>query len=111
MPTRADIVAAARECIGTPFRHQGRRSGSSGGLDCAGMIIVVAHELGLATADYDHTGYAHLPGRSDVAQELDRMMDRVQGGLPDARDGDVLLMEDSGWATHTGILASMPGLP
>ena len=38
--TSADIIAIARACLGTPFRHQGRIPGVA--LDCAGLVVAVA---------------------------------------------------------------------
>ncbi len=40
----ADIVAAARSCIGTRFRSQGRMPGL--GLDCVGVVLVAARAAG-----------------------------------------------------------------
>ncbi|HWT21692.1 MAG TPA: NlpC/P60 family protein [Variovorax sp.] len=48
----ADVVAEARSWMAVKWRHQGR---SREGVDCAGLVIKVAHELGLTefdTADY-----------------------------------------------------------
>jgi cell wall-associated NlpC family hydrolase len=47
------IVAKAREYLGVRWAHQGR---TTRGLDCAGLVIVVARDLGLTdfdTRDYD----------------------------------------------------------
>jgi cell wall-associated NlpC family hydrolase len=52
MPGRTDIVAAARTYLGVPWRHQGR---TRAGLDCAGLIVMVARDLALS--DYDSTAY------------------------------------------------------
>lgn len=38
--TRDDIITAARDCLGTPFVHQGRIPGRA--LDCAGLVVAVA---------------------------------------------------------------------
>lgn len=47
MPIKsAQVVAAARSWIDTPFLHQGRVKGR--GLDCVGLPLMVAEELGLA---------------------------------------------------------------
>jgi cell wall-associated NlpC family hydrolase len=43
--TADDILAAARQCLGTPFRHQGRLPRF--GLDCAGVAIHVARQIGV----------------------------------------------------------------
>ena len=37
--TRTDVVAAAREWLGTPFHHQARLRGV--GVDCVGLVIGV----------------------------------------------------------------------
>lgn len=42
----AAIVAAARGCIGTRFRSQGRHSGIA--LDCVGVALVAARAAGVA---------------------------------------------------------------
>lgn len=43
--TGLQIVAAARKYLGTPFGHQGRIAGTR--LDCVGLVLCVAHDLGL----------------------------------------------------------------
>lgn len=43
MPTRDDIVAAARRYIGTPYHHQGALEGA--GCDCLGLIRGVWRDL------------------------------------------------------------------
>jgi hypothetical protein len=44
MITTDDVVAAARSYIGTPWVHRGR---DREGMDCAGLLIAVARDLGL----------------------------------------------------------------
>jgi len=90
------IISAARECINTPFRHQGRINGRA--LDCAGLIIHVAHELGL---DYlDQAGYARLPGAGLLEAALDAQpcLQRVAELQP----GDIALMSFSSGPQHLG---------
>lgn len=97
--TGADIVAAARNALGTPFLHQGRRAGQ--GLDCAGLIIHVAQAIG---ADYhDQTGYGRVPANGLLESALDDQpcLDRVR----EARPGDVLLMRFRGDPQHLAIFA------
>ena len=51
--TGSDIVTCARSQLGVRWRHQGR---SRDGRDCIGLVLYVAHTLGLSdfdTADYD----------------------------------------------------------
>jgi cell wall-associated NlpC family hydrolase len=58
---RPAIINAARQWIGTPFHHQGRKRGV--GCDCLGLIVGVANELGLLTKNsrpfskYDQHNY------------------------------------------------------
>jgi cell wall-associated NlpC family hydrolase len=63
--SRAAIAQAARAWLGVRFAHQGR---SREGVDCAGLVIVVARELGLVPAEFNVTGYSRRPdGRSLLA--------------------------------------------
>lgn len=92
------IVAVARAQLGTPFRHQGRLPGIA--LDCAGLVVVVADQLGLPHAD--QTGYARQPsgGRLEAALASQPGLVRIDG---EPQAGDVLLMRFSGMPQHLGI--------
>lgn len=59
MPTRADIVATARTWLDTPFHHRERQKGV--GVDCAGLLIGIARELGLVASDFDVPEYLPQP--------------------------------------------------
>jgi hypothetical protein len=48
-----NVIEAARECLGTPFRHQGRIVGEA--LDCAGVAVHVAERLGYGVLDVTDT--------------------------------------------------------
>lgn len=60
--TGAAVVACARTQIGVPWVHQGRMWGQA--LDCAGLVICVARDLGIVPADFDVTGYTRTPDGS-----------------------------------------------
>lgn len=94
------IVSAARALIGTPFRHQGRLPGIA--LDCAGVVIVVADQLGLPYAD--EYGYARQPssGRLEAALAIQPGLVRIMG---EPQAGDVLLMRFASEPQHLGICA------
>lgn len=100
MTTRADIVAAARSYLGVRWHHQGR---SLAGLDCIGLVIAVAHDLGLS--DYDINGYARIPDgrtlRATMAQQMDVLK---REPLP----GDVLLFAFQRNPLHTAIVTDAP---
>lgn len=77
MVSRADVVAAARGHIDTPWQHQGRLVGVA--LDCAGLVIVAARQLQLVPADFDINGYSRQPDGTLLAvcdahmQRIDRL--------------------------------------
>lgn len=94
------VVSLARECVGTPFVHQGRILGV--GLDCAGVICHVAAGLGLS---HDApSAYGRLPFSGMLQQVLDRQdcLVKVDGAM---QAGDVMLMRFVGDPQHLGICA------
>ncbi len=70
--TPAAVVAAARRLCGVRWQHQGR---TLNGLDCAGLVIYVMHELGLS--DFDTTDYGRLPHGGRMRALLDEHCTRV----------------------------------
>ncbi|MBV9286737.1 MAG: hypothetical protein JO288_02765, partial [Hyphomicrobiales bacterium] len=44
---RAEVIAAARSWIGTPYHHAADVKGSDGGVDCAMLLVRVYCDLGL----------------------------------------------------------------
>lgn len=104
MIDRADIVATARSWLGTPFHHQGRVKRV--GVDCAGLIIGVARELGLPAEDL--TGYGRRPDSGELERLCREQMRPI--ALKAARPGDVYLIEIDGrpqhlaFATDVGLL-------
>jgi cell wall-associated NlpC family hydrolase len=95
--TAAEIIAAARACLDTPFVHQGRFPGMA--LDCAGLIIQVAKTL--AVEHVDHAGYARLPGNGLLESALDDQPGLAR--VSDLQAGDVVLIKFSGAPQHLGI--------
>jgi cell wall-associated NlpC family hydrolase len=57
----------ARSWVGIPFRHQGR---SRSGVDCIGLVIVVAQSLGLVPADFERRDYGRMPNRDELGQKI-----------------------------------------
>ena len=85
--TSDDIINAAAAQIGTPFRHQGRLSGKC--LDCAGLIVIIAHQLGF---EYNELpGYGRIPYQGLLEAVLDSQpcLERVFEKQP----GDILLIK------------------
>lgn len=102
--TRAQIIAAARELLGTPWAHQGRTPGV--GIDCAGVIV---HILRLNGIDYDVAGYAYEPN-GKLTLHADACLTRISREC--FRPADVLvfrikrLPQHVALATDKGILHS-----
>jgi len=99
MIDRASVVAAARECLGTPFRHQGRRVGH--GLDCAGVVVHVATCLALPVLDMRR--YGRNPSGAELESVIDRQACLSRVDLAAWEDADVLLMRFDGDPQHLGI--------
>jgi cell wall-associated NlpC family hydrolase len=97
-----DILSAARACLKTPFRHQGRRLGV--GLDCAGVAAHVAASVGCCVLD--QRGYGRLPSRGQLEAALDAQPDLERVSDIAARQpGDLLLMRIKRDPQHLAILA------
>ena len=98
------ILTAARQCLGTPFRHQGRRVGV--GLDCAGVAVHVATQLGHEVIDLPAYGRTPAHGQLEAlleAQPCLRLIDDLPCGAK-ARPGDLLLMRFASDPQHLAIL-------
>lgn len=103
MTSRAEIVERARAYLDTPFEHQGRLLGV--GVDCAGLVIKVAHDLGLSEFDID--GYSAQPDETTFRATLREHMDEIS---PRAlQPGDVLTFH-FGKERHMGIVSSIEPL-
>lgn len=92
----SSVVQAARELLGTPFRHQGR---STAGVDCAGLVVLAYAAAGLPVKDAK--GYSRLPHKRLLETALEQSFERVDEPQP----GDVLLMAFEGEPQHLAIYA------
>ena len=97
--TGADVVTAARAWIDTPFRHQGRAKGK--GVDCAGLVIGVARDLGMEAEDV--AGYSRQPFGDSLKRVIDAQMVRVSAAEP----GDVYLMRFDSDPQHLAIASDI----
>ena len=94
-----DILTAARQCIGTPFRHQGRLVAF--GLDCAGVAIHVARQIGVGHLDV--SGYGRTPASGQLERSLDSQPCLERVALSDLAPGDLLLMRFATDPQHLAI--------
>jgi NlpC/P60 family putative phage cell wall peptidase len=103
---RDEIVAAARDWIGTPYRHQASLKGA--GCDCLGLVRGVWRELVGAEPEAMPAytpDWAEALGQETLLAAARRHLREVPVGA--ARDGDVLVfrMGMGVPAKHCGILA------
>jgi len=107
MPIRAEIIAAARDWTGTPYRHQAARKGA--GCDCLGLVRGVWLEIfGVEperpppyTPDWGEAGAVE-----HILNAARRNMPAIE--LAQARGGDVIVfrMRTGRIAKHMAILTS-----
>lgn len=112
-----EIVAAARGWLGTRFHHQGRLKATArqrGGVDCLGLLVGVAQELGLRSrakgavslTALDNREYGHLPDGGVLREVLEaHLLPVTAGGW---RAGDVLLMRFDKAPQHLAIVTDYP---
>ena len=95
-------VRMAREYLGTPYHHQARLKGH--GIDCVGLVVCVARELGVLPFDVDVTGYSRIPDGKALMHHLHAHMDAVD--QRDMQPGDVICVAFDKWPQHVGILGN-----
>lgn len=99
-PTRQDVIEEARKWLETRWVHQGR---NEGGIDCAGLLILVGSALGLQAEDM--YGYKRSPDGRTFQEHIFRQT--VHENSP--RPGSIGLFRESRFPTHCGIFAEQDG--
>ena len=97
--TAEAFVAAARSYVGVPWRHLGR---SRTGLDCIGLVLLAAREVGVELPD--PAPYAREPQGTRLLEGILAHAERVSEILP----GDVLLFRMGLYGGHVGIASMHP---
>lgn len=93
------IIEIARECLGTPFKHQARVVGI--GMDCAGVVAHVLTRLELPFNDLQ--AYPRNPYKGMLKSILDNQPHLTQVNKSHVGAGDVLLMRIRREPQHLGI--------
>jgi hypothetical protein len=102
MTTRADIVRVARSYIGTPYVLMGRQPGYK--IDCAGVIVCCARDIGAVAADFDIEPYTSNLAGPPVLETLDGFMgDRILSS-DQLQMGDCVAVKFSRHPQHVGIV-------
>lgn len=97
MVEQSQILESARSWVGTKFHHQGRKK--LVGVDCIGLIIGVAQELGLNPPD--KLGYAREPRKNALEETLDIYL-REGELIP----SNIVLFKIDKYPQHVGILSN-----
>lgn len=105
-PTGQEFVDKAREYIGTPWMHAQRVKGV--GVDCVGLFICVARELGLTT--WNAPNYSRYFRPEDLYRDIDRFYDPV--GCDGWIEGDLLVFQfRPGLPQHVGMFSWLDKKP
>ena len=100
---RSEIVGAAREFIGVPWRRHGR---NKHGLDCGGLVFAIAERLGVPVGDLPVADRGWPDGF--LLRHFARYgTERSAGDL--LAPGALAIFMDAGKARHTGIIAGSAG--
>lgn len=78
------VAAQAMKWVGTPFAHQGRVRGPAGGVDCVGLPIGVAEELGieLPIGVYEALAYPSDPSSEELMRVVSLACEPVEVLMP-----------------------------
>lgn len=93
------IVTAARQYLGTPWRHLGR---TDRGVDCIGLVLLAAAEIGVVIPD--PAPYEREPQGTRLLQGIAQYASRVGAHQP----GDILVFRSGLYAGHIGIASEHP---
>jgi len=107
MINRDDIVKQAKSWIGTKFRFQGRikkNSENNGGVDCLGLIIGVADEVGFTyngelLSYYDNIFYSKK-FKFDILKEKFEEYFYKKDSIKNIEKGDIILQKLSDVQYH-----------
>ncbi|MEX1034648.1 MAG: NlpC/P60 family protein [Sneathiella sp.] len=98
MSERQRIIEGARGWIGTRWQHQGRSR--AGGVDCIGLIVMVARELGIPVQDV--TGYRRRQDGRQFLSEIHKQLEIIPS--TDWKKGDIGVFKESSFPIHVGFL-------
>jgi cell wall-associated NlpC family hydrolase len=89
------VVEAARKYLGVKFAHTGR---SDKGLDCIGLVALVAKDLGYEFRD--NRNYSKRPHPDVMIRGIEQFAKKVKGGW---KPGDILVFSHASVPCHCAI--------
>lgn len=98
MTARDDLAAVARTWVGVPWRHLGRDR--IRGVDCVGLVIKCAHQIG--ATDFDTKNYGRRPVPTDFLREMRDQLVQIQ--KQNMGHGDIGVFREPRHPCHTGIV-------
>lgn len=108
---RAQVVAEAREWLGTPYHHHGRVKGPQGGVDCLMLLAEVFERCGLVArvepGSYAHDWHLHR-SEERYMQGLTAYATRLPAEQAVPQVGDIALFKFGRTFSHAGIVSAVP---
>lgn len=98
---RDKLVAAARACVGTPWRHQGRVPGQH--LDCVGLVWYTGVSAGLLPRERDFTTYGRMPQPERMGEILANFFTIHRPTPANLKPGSILWLKILGDPMHLAI--------
>ena len=115
-PTKSnseEIIKSAQSWIGTRFRYHGRvriNEKNYGGVDCIGLILGVADEIGAKHNNkllsfYDDISYKKIPQKNQLRDIMDKYFININP--KDIQIGNIALFQINKEIQHLGILSDI----
>ena len=94
------IVEVERTYIGTPWHHAARLKGV--GIDCAGLLVCVSHELGIPVEDF--VNYDREDEFESLVGEIEKYCNQIPISEL-AKTGDILVFRSRQMYNHCGFFS------
>ena len=106
---QAAVVAEARSYIGVRWRHRGRNRNA---IDCVGLILAAFGPFGLHDwpDDYSYSRQSTNRELIEIFRRHSREVPLGPGGLEALEDADILILKDTAYPQHVGLLATNWGV-
>lgn len=107
------ILESARSWVGTRFRYHGRikiNDRNKGGVDCLGLVLGVADEVGAEykgrpLSFYDDLSYPKIPKNNQLKSAMDKYFLPINS--KDTKSGSIALFQINKDIQHLGILSDV----